>query len=306
MTLQQLRYLCEVVDQGFNVTLAARRLHTSQPGISAQIRQLERELGTDILVRRGNRLLGLTEVGMNIVAYARRVLGEATNLRSAAEEFRQAESGQLTVATTHLHARYALLDVIRAFSKKHPGVRLSLVQGSIPEIDRHVLSGHADIGLSTGSDPVPKELVLLPAYALSRSVIAPTGHPILAEKKITLKHIAQYPLIVYDTNFSSGATVFEAFRHRGLEPNVVLTAIDADVIKAYVGAGLGIAVLQTMAYDPAIDRKIAARPADHLFAPSITQIALRRDRYLRRHVIEFIEMVAPKWTRDAVEKRLRS
>ncbi|MGE0557144.1 MAG: LysR substrate-binding domain-containing protein [Burkholderiales bacterium] len=305
MKLQQLRYLCSVVEHGFNITEASQALFTSQPGISKQIRQLERELGVEILDRQGNRIIGLTDAGRELVAAAQRLLIDSRELKKIAASFSLADSGSLKVATTHLHARYPLLPVISAFSKKFPKVRLGLFQGPPAEIASRVAGGLADIGITTGpADPDP-QLVMLPAYHIHRCLITPPGHRLLKVPRISLAEIARHPLIVYDANFSSGWTVSQAFEKHQISPNVVLSATDADVIKAYVAAGLGVAILQSMAYDPKKDTDIRAVSVDHLIPPSMTHIVLRKGKFLAQYMFDFIEMFSKNWTPVQVRNALR-
>jgi LysR family cys regulon transcriptional activator len=305
MKLQQLRYLCEVVERGFNITEAANALHTSQPGVSKQIRLLERELGVEILARQGQRITGLTGPGRELVDAAQRLLVDAQELKHMAENLAAPGRGSLTVATTHLHARYPLLPVISRFVEKHPGVRLSLFQGPPAAIADRVVAGLADIGITTGPEQPSAQLVMLPAYRIHRCLIAPPGHPLLKLKKPSLAQIAAYPLIVYDANFSSGWTVTRAFERARLRPNIVLSATDADVIKAYVGAGLGVAILQSMAYDPRKDTEVCGVPVDHLIAPSMTYVLLRKGKYLTTHLLDFVEMYSKRWTPPLVRAALK-
>ncbi len=309
MKLQQLRYLCAVVDQGFNVTAAAQTLFTSQPGVSKQIRQLERELGVEILFRQGNRIVGLTDPGRELVAAAQRLLIDSREMQKIAAGYSTADSGSLRVATTHLHARYPLLPVIKAFSKKYPKVSLNLFEAPPAEIASRVSDGQADIGITTGPADADDRLVMLPAYRIGRCLITPPGHPLLKLSRITLAAIAKHPLIVYDSSFSSGWTVTQAFEKQRLTPKIVLSATDADVIKAYVASGLGVAILQSMAYDPKADSGIRAVPVDHLIAPSTTHIMLRTGKYLTRYMFDFIEMFSKKWppalVRNALRRNLR-
>lgn len=309
MKLQQLRYLCAVVDHGFNVTAASQALFTSQPGVSKQIRQLERELGVEILLRQGNRIAGLTDPGRELVAAAQRLLIDSRELQKIAEGYSAVDSGRLRVATTHLHARYPLLPVISAFSKKYPKVSLSLFEGPPAEIASRVSDGQADIGITTGPADADPRLVMLPAYRIGRCLITPPGHPLLKPRRVTLAAIARHPLIVYDPSFSSGWTVTQAFEKQRLTPKIVLSATDADVIKAYVASGLGVAILQGMAYDPKADTGIRAVPVDHLIAPSTTHIMLRSGKYLTRYMFDFIEMFSKKWppalVRNALRRNLR-
>jgi LysR family transcriptional regulator, cys regulon transcriptional activator len=305
MKLQQLRYLCQVIESRFNISEAAGLLGTSQPGISKQIRMLEQELGLDILVRSGNRIIGMTEAGKQLVGEAQRVLAGALQLEEIAREFKNQDEGQLTVATTHLHARYSLLTVIKNFTKLYPQVQLKLLQRVVSEITDAVASGEADIGISTGSDDLARHCVALDACRLHRSIITPLDHPLLHQKgRLTLRDIAAHPLIVYNSKLSSGSTVQQAFDAAGIRPHIVLSAMDADVIKAYVAAGLGIAVLQRLAYDPSRDTEIGALGADHLFPASRAKLIINRTKFLRHYMFDFIKMVAPRWTPDKVRETL--
>ena len=307
MKFHQLRYLCQVVECRFNVTDAAGILHTSQPGISKQIRLLERELGVDILVRSGNRIIGMTEAGERLVAAARRVLADSRQLEDIAREFTQGDRGELTVATTHLHARYSLLPVIREFVRIYPQVQLKLLQSVPVEITMSVSRGDADIGISTGSDELVRHCVALDAYRIHRCVVAPLGHPLLRRKRrLTLRDIAAHPLIVYESSLSSGSIVQDAFEGAGIRPVVVLKAMDADVLKAYVAAGLGVAVLQQLAYDATRDTEIGAVAVDHLFPPSTARLIVDRTKFLRRYMFDFIRMVAPRWTPGRVREALNA
>jgi LysR family cys regulon transcriptional activator len=309
MTLQQLRYLCGVVAADLSVSRAARALHTSQPGISKQIQMLERELGVDLLIRQGNRISGLTEAGADVLEVARRMLLDAEHLKRIGEELTHRQEGRLVVATTHIQARYLLRDVIRRFTVRYPEVRLTLRQGSPAQIAQWVVAGEADIGVA-GRPPEadsPPELAFLPGESFDRSVIALRNHPILrSRKKLTLAAVAAYPIITLDASFAGGAAVRDAFRAAGIAPNIVLSAIDVDIIKTYAELGLGIAIVPSVAYEPARDKKLAMRSAAHLFAPTVTQVELRRGNYLRSYMIDFIGMLQPRWDRAAIEKALRA
>jgi LysR family cys regulon transcriptional activator len=306
MNFQQLRYLHAIAGAGFNISRAAEALHTSQPGISKQISLLEREAGVDILVRKGNRVVGVTEPGEAILAVARRMLQDAENVRRIGEDFSRKSKGRMVVATTHIHARYVLRRVIRDFIRRHPAVRLVLRQGSPSQVARLVAAGEADIGVSSEppGEPVP-DLVSLPCFKLERSVIAPRHHPLLKEKRLTLKAIAKYPIVTYDASYVGGTAVARAFEKAGTEPNIVLTAIDADVIKTYVELGLGIAILPTVAYEPGRDRGLRALDARRLFEPTITRVEIRRDGYLRSYMYDFIAALSPGWDREAIDRMVR-
>lgn len=301
MKLQQLRYVRMVARQGLNVSEAAELLNTSQPGVSKQIRMLEEELNVDIFTRSGKRLVGLTEPGKIILRLAERMLAEAENIKQVAEEYTQESVGKLTVATTHTQARYALPRVVQAFREKYPDVRLSLHQGSPTQIAEQVASGEADIAIATEAIERYEELSLLPCYQWNRCVITPPGHPLLAQPPLTLEKIAQYPLVTYDFAFTGRTEMDRTFSDQGLAPNVVLTAIDADVIKTYVELGLGIGLVAKMAYDPVRDVNLRAIDAGHLFEPSTTNIGIRRGSYLRGYTYDFIELFAPHLTREVID-----
>ncbi|HEX2830887.1 MAG TPA: CysB family HTH-type transcriptional regulator [Burkholderiales bacterium] len=305
MKLQQLRYLREVVRRGLNVSEAAEALYTSQPGISKQIRMLEDELGVQILVRHGKRVVDLTEPGRIIVEIADRMLKDADSLRAVGQEFGTEDTGALTLATTPTQARYALPPVVQQFIKRHPRVRLSLREGSPEQIIELVTGGVVDIGIVTESYPEQPTLVLLPCYQWNRALIVPMDHPLLKEKPLTLEAIARYPIVTYDFAFNDDSPIRKAFDGRNLKPNVALTAVDADVIKSYVELGVGVGILAKMAYDEARDTKLRLLDAAQLFEPSTTRIAIRKNAYLRRYVYDFIELFAPHLSRSVVEKTMR-
>lgn len=305
MKLQQLRYLQEVARRGLNLSEAAAALYTSQPGISKQIRLLEDELGVKILVRNGKRVVDITEPGRIILEIAERILRDTENLKQVGREFSAEGSGALTIATTHTQARYALPQVIRRFIQRYPKVRLSLREGSPQQLAALMLAGEADIAIVTEAYAEYEELITLPCYQWNRCVITPLKHPLLKERQITLEAVAAYPIITYDFAFTGDSPIKRAFDARGIKPNVALTAIDADVIKAYVELGLGVGILAKMAFDPARDLGLRLIDASHLFEPSTTRIGIRRNTYLRGYVYDFIEMFAPHLTRRVVDATLR-
>ena len=301
MKLQQLRYLTEVVKQNLNLSGAAEALHTSQPGISKQIRLLEDELGVEIFVRNGKRVTAVTPPGKTILEIAQRILHEAENLKQAAQDFSNQDGGRLTIATTHTQARYALPNVIQRFTKRYPKVKLGLIQGNPVQICQYAISGQADFCIATEAIDTFEELVMLPCYNWNRCVVAPPGHPILKQKKLAIADIAKYPIITYDFAFTGRSQINRAFEAKGLTPNVVLTAIDSDVIKTYVALGLGIGILANMAFDPARDKNLRALDASHLFESSTTRIGVPRRAYLRGYIYDFIEMFAPQLSRKVVD-----
>jgi LysR family cys regulon transcriptional activator len=301
MNLQQLRYLNEIVRRGLNVSGAADALYTSQPGISKQIKLLEEELGIQIFVRNGKRIVAMTEPGKGIFAIAQRMLHDAENLKQVAQEFQAQDTGHLTLATTHTQARYALPPVVKKFMTRYPKVQLALHQGNPTQIAEQVLSGEADVAIATESLTQYDGLITLPCYQWHHCVIVPSAHPLLDDTPLTLAKIAQYPIITYDFAFSGRGKINAAFDQAGIIPNVALTAIDADVIKTYVELGLGIGILADIAFIPDRDQHLRMIPAQHLFQPSTTRIAFRKNEYLRGYVYDFIQLFAPKLTRDVVE-----
>ncbi|MCU0870092.1 MAG: HTH-type transcriptional regulator CysB [Burkholderiales bacterium] len=304
MKLQQLRYVCEVVRSDLNLSKAALMLHTSQPGISKQIIQLEDELGVKIFVRAGKRLTGLTEPGQQIFEIAQRILLEARNLKEVTSEFHEETTGQLVIATTHTQARYVLPPVVQRFREAWPQVRLALRQGSPTQIAQMVLQGEADLAIATEALDQYDALVMLPVYEWNRCAVMPAGHPLLETRRLTLKALARWPIITYDFAFTGRSRMNRAFEAEGLVPDIVLTAIDADVIKTYVSLGMGVGIIAHMAFEPDRDTGLRAMDASHLFEPSVTRIGLRRNAYLRGFVHAFVEMFAPHLTRAAVETAL--
>jgi LysR family cys regulon transcriptional activator len=302
MKLQQLRYLTEVAKRGLNVSEAAEALHTSQPGVSKQIRALEEELGVQVFSRHGKRLVEITEPGKAVIAIAERILSEAQNLRRAGEEYANEKLGTLTVAATHTQARYALPTAVAAFKKRYPDVRFVIHQGNPTQICEQVLAGEADLCVATEAISLYPDLVSMPVYQWNRCVVVPAKHPLLKKSPLTLEALAQHPIVTYDFAFANRSLVQKAFQARGLEPNVVLTALDSDVIKTYVELGLGVGILANMAFDPERDRALRCIDASHLFESSTTRLGIKRGAYLRRYAYEFIELFAPHLPRKVVER----
>ena len=304
MNFQQLRYVRETVRQGLNLTEAANKLFTSQPGVSKQIRELENELGVEIFVRRGKRLVALTEPGRMVVKIVDELLLLADNLKGTAREFQDQASGTLAVATTHTQARYALPAVVRQFKRRYPKVHLTLKQGNPPQLAEMVLAGEADLAIATEAlDHYPK-LLALPGYQWNHCVVVPVKHPLAKAERVTLEDIARYPIITYDPAFAGRTHVDDAFAARGLKPDVVLSAIDADVIKTYVELEMGIGIVAAMAFDPKRDRGLRALDASHLFKSNTTRIAIRRGAYLRGYAYAFIELFSPQLSREVIDAAL--
>ncbi len=305
MNFNQLRFVRETVRRDFNLTLVADALHTSQPGVSKAILEFEDELGFPIFVRRGRRLTALTEPGRAILPMIERLLQEAENLKRTGRDFAATEEGDLTIATTHTQARYALPKVVQAFRAAHPRVRVALRQGTPRQLAELVLHGEADVAVATEAIADTEGLVSVPCYTWQHVAIAPRGHPLiarLADKPLTLEALAPYPIVTYDAAFAGRRKIDEAFAHRRLVPDVVLAAIDADVIKTYVEAGLGVGLVASIAYDPARDANLVAMPAGHLFGSQVTHLAVKRGATLRGYVHHFIQLVAPDVDRAMIER----
>src|SRR5580704_17448523 len=305
MKLQQLRYVLEIVRQNNHLSAAAEALHTSQPGVSRQILLLEAELGFEIFQRTRNRIIGVTEPGRLVLDIAKRVVTDVDALRSVKEDVNSGNSGTFTEATTHTQARYVLPMVIEQFVSKFPEVQLVLKQGNPEEICSLVDTGEADLAIGTDTLVEFPNLVRLPCFSLPRSVVAKAGHPILKVKDLTLKDVASYPIISYDPRYSGRWRVMKAFKNAGLEPKIILSAIDADVCKTYIELGLGIGILTTITFDAKRDTGLRARSADHLFEPSTIIISLRSNTYLRPYILDFIKTVAPKLTSAVVRRALQ-
>jgi len=305
MKLQQLRYLVEVARRGLNVSEAALALHTSQPGVSKQIRALEDELGVEVFERRGKRLTALTEPGKAVIEIAERVLAETANLKRAGAEFADEKLGTLTIATTHTQARYALPQAVAAFKRRYPGVRLLIHQGNPTQICEQVIAGEADLAIATEAIADHPELVSLPCHRWNRCVVVPPRHALLKAKPLTLEALAAHPIVTYDFAFANRSLVQKAFEAKDLSPNVVLTALDADVIKTYVELGLGVGIMAQMAFDAKRDRGLRAIDASHLFESSTTRLGIKRGAWLRRYAYDFIEFFAPHLPRALVERAAR-
>lgn len=304
MTLQQLRFVRETVRQGLNLTEAAHALYISQPGISKQIKELEKELGVQIFARHGKRFTGLTEAGKAALEVIERLLLEVDNLRETAREFAGAGTGGLTIATTHTQARYALPRVVHAFRNRFPGVRLALLQGSPTQIAALVVRGEANLAIATEALDQYPELLALPGYHWNHSVIVPAGHPLATVERLSLEELARYPVVTYSAEFAGRTHIDRAFRAKGLTLEPVLEALDADVIKTYVEIGLGVGIIAAMAFDPVHDRALQAIDARHLFESNTTRVAVRRGAYLRGYVYDFIELFAPQLTRAAIRSAI--
>jgi LysR family cys regulon transcriptional activator len=304
MNLRQLRYLAEVVRHRLNVTAAAASLYTSQPGVSKQIRLLEQELGVEIFERSGKHLSRVTPAGEAIIKMAIRALIEVDGIRDAAREVGDPKSGSLAIATTHTQARYALPPVIHTFIRRYPRVVLHIHQGNPAQILEMTADGTVDLAILTEPLNHADELVMMPCCRWSRAVVTPCDHPLREEHPLTLEAVAEYPLLTYVFGFTGRSQLDMAFRSRGLTPNVIFTATDADVVKTYVRVGLGVGIIAKMAYDTRTDADLCVLDARHLFESSVTKIGFRRGFVPRGYMFDFIELFAPHLSRSTVERVL--
>jgi LysR family cys regulon transcriptional activator len=305
MNFQQLRSVREAVRSGFNLTEVAGILHTSQPGVSRQIRELEEELGVEIFVRAGKRLTGLTPPGVALLPVVERLLLDCENLKRAGHDFSSRLDGQLSVAATHSQARYALPHVVKDFRDRYPGVTLHLHQGSPKQVAAMLLSGEADIGVATEALTEFPQLVTLPCYHWTHSIVVPPGHPLLEhDGPVTLQQLARYPIITYELGYTGRSHIDDAFRGADLKPDVVLTAMDADVIKTYVELGMGVGIVASVALDADRDKNLRILDAGHLFQVNVTRLGLRQGAWLRGYAYSFIELFVPTLTKAVVAKAL--
>lgn len=306
MNFQQLRIIREAVRQNFNLTEVANALFTSQSGVSKHIKDLEDELGIELFIRRGKRILGLTDPGKELASIAERVLLDAKNIRGLAERFTNGDRGNLSITTTHTQARYALPEIIGRFKAEFPKVHLTLHQASPGEIVSMLLAGDADLGIATEAlDDVP-ELASFPFYTWNHGVIVPAGHPLAEAEPLTLNQIAAYPIITYHEGFTGRGRLDAAFATAGLAPDIVLSALDADVIKTYVEVGLGIGIIASVAFNPAKDSGLRLLHCDHLFEKNTAWIALRKGHYLRGFVYRFLEQCDPQLTPETIKEAILS
>ena len=296
MNLQQLRIIAEAVQRELNLTEVAKALHTSQSGVSKHIMDLEVELGIDIFVRRGKRLVELTEPGKELVDLVNRIMLDVKSIKGVAEQFSSRDTGQLTLATTHTQARYSLPPVVSEFKKAFPNVQLVLHQGGPSELVAMLMAGDADVAIATDAlDNIP-EFATFPYYSWHHTVIVPAGHPLDGKRQATIEEIAEFPIITYSEGFTGRGRVDEAFANAKLSPNIVMSALDADVIKAYVELGLGIGIVAAMAFNADRDKALRMVPSEHLFEASTTSIAVRRGAYLRDFICRFVQLCVPSIT----------
>lgn len=306
MKLQQLRCIFEVVQNDFNISKAANSLHTSQPGVSKQIQLLEDEVGVQIFQRNGKRLTGLTEPGQQVFDSIAEIIREEKNIKRVSEEYEKKDTGNFTIATTHTQARYKLPNVVEEFVKKYPKINLNIHQGNPSQVTEQIVNGDADVGIATESIGLHDKIFCIPCYSWNRIIVMPKSHPLNEEKIITLEHLATYPLITYDYAFTGSTIVSKVFKESNLKPNIMLTAIDADVIKTYVNLNLGIGLIAEMAFDSSKDIDLISRDVSHLFPLSTTYLGIRKDTFIRASTFDFIKMFTPQMSEYELRQYLQN
>lgn len=305
MKLQQLRFVAAIAKHGLNISETAKHLYTSQPGVSKQLHMLEAELGTALFTRTGKNLTGLTEAGRLIIQAADEILAKVNDIRQIAEETRNNSSGKLAIGTTHNQARYTLPPVIKEFMSRYPGITLAIHQGTPAQMAEMASKGQVDLVVTTEVKDRFRNLILLPCHTWSRTLLVLPDHPLVRQRPdITLADVSAYPIVTYVPGFSGRSQMDNAFENLGLQPDIVLAATDADVIKTYVRLGLGVGIVARMAYDQEADRDLVALDATHLFEPSVTKVGFRWDMFITGYVADFIQMLSPLLTREAIEQAI--
>ena len=304
MKLQQLRCIFQIVQSDFNISKASEALNTSQPGVSKQIKLFENEIGILIFQRNGKRLIGLTEPGEAVLNSIEAILQESNNIKVISEEFIEKDQGTFTIATTHTQARYKLPRVVEEFVKKYPKINLNIHQGNPSQVTDQIISGVADVGIATESINLSENIYTIPCYQWNRCIVMPKNHPLTKVRHITLEDLAAYPMITYDYAFTGSTIVSEVFKNANIEPNIMLTAIDADVIKTYVSLNMGIGLIAEMAYDSTKDNPMVSKDVSHLFPLSTTYIGIRRDNFLRKYTSDFIQMFIPQTSEKELKQIL--
>ena len=296
MKLQQLKCVYQIVQNDFNISKAAEFLNTSQPGVSKQIQLLEGEVGIKIFQRNGKRLTGLSNAGNDLYKSISAIIREVSNIKNISHEHESDDTGSFTIATTHTQARYKLPKVVEAFVKKYPKIDLNIHQGDPSQVTEQILKGDADVGIATESIGHNENIICIPCYSWNRVLVFPKNHALSSIKEITLQNIASYPMITYDYAFTGSTIVSKVFKEANISPNIMLTAIDADVIKTYVELNLGVGLIAEMAYDKNKDSALQSKDVSHLFPTSTTYIGIRKETFVRGYVYEFIKMFTPDIT----------
>ena len=305
MNLHQFKFVQEAVRRNLNLTDTAKALHTSQPGVSKAIIELEDELGVEIFARHGKRIKRITEPGTHVLKSIDIILREIHNLKRIGEQFSNQDSGTLSIATTHTQARYVLPEPVAKLRQAYPKVNISLHQGSPTQVAEMLLNDAADIGIATESLTQFEDLVSMPCYEWQHVLVMPKGHPLAALERIRLEDLVQHPLVTYHPTFTGRSRIDVAFGNRGLKPNIVLDAIDSDVIKTYVGLGMGVGIVAQMAGDKdGVGPDMVMRPAGYLFGSNVARVAFKRGAYLRLYVLRFAELLSPNLSRDLIAKAM--
>jgi LysR family cys regulon transcriptional activator len=294
MKLQQLKYLLAIADNGLNITAAAERLYTSQPGVSKQLKLLEEELGVQLFTRKGKSLDRVTDAGSRVISRARVIMQEVEHIRSFATEYFREEEGTLTIGTTHTQARYVLPRIVQEFRRRYPRVSLTLHQGTSEQIACMVDDNEIDIAIATGNNELFSNLLMVPGYQWDRKILVPKNHELAKiDRNVTLADIAKYPLVSYVFSFGGDSALHRAFASQGLKPEIVFTARDADVIKTYVRMGMGVGIIAGMAHEHTDNHDFATIETTGLFPRSTTWIGFRRNQTLRLYLMNFIQLFAP-------------
>jgi LysR family cys regulon transcriptional activator len=305
MNLHQFRFVQEAVRRNLNLTEAAKALHTSQPGVSKAIIELEDELGVEIFARHGKRIKRVTEPGQHVLQSIEVILREVQNLKRIGEQFSKQDSGKLSIATTHTQARYVLPQPVAKLRQIYPKVGIELHQGSPDQVAQMLMTDVAEIGIATESLSQYEDLVTLPCYEWQHVLVLPFGHPLLDKERIHLEDLAKVPLITYHPSFTGRTRIDRAFAARQLAPNIVLEAIDSDVIKTYVKLGMGVGIVAEMAMaGEEKSPELVARPAGDLFGQNIARVAFKRGVYLRHFVLRFAELLSDRLSRDLIQKAM--
>jgi len=305
MNLHQFKFVQEAVRRNLNLTDTAKALHTSQPGVSKAIIELEDELGVEIFARHGKRIKRITEPGTHVLKSIDIILREIHNLKRIGEQFSNQDSGTLSIATTHTQARYVLPEPVAKLRQAYPKVNISLHQGSPTQVAEMLLNDAADIGIATESLTQFEDLVSMPCYEWQHVLVMPKGHPLAALERIRLEDLVQYPLVTYHPTFTGRSRIDVAFGNRGLKPNIVLDAIDSDVIKTYVGLGMGVGIVAQMAVDKdGVGPDMVMRPAGYLFGSNVARVAFKRGAYLRLYVLRLAELLSPNLNRNLIAKAM--
>ncbi|NVJ61274.1 MAG: LysR family transcriptional regulator [Gammaproteobacteria bacterium] len=302
MKLQQLRYLLAIADNGLNITAASEKLYTSQPGVSKQLKLLEEELGLRLFSRNGKSLDGVTHAGNLVLEKAASIMTEVENIKRLANELQNEQEGSLSIGTTHTQARYVLPDILQAFRKRYPDVKLNLHQGTSEQIAEMMKTGLIDFAVASSSGAKSTDTVSLPCYHWDRAILMPKDHPLTQLDDIELHDLAEYPIITYVFNQNGHSSFRDAFAHEGLKPNIAITARDADVIKTYVRKGLGVGIAASMAYDPEVDNDLVAVSTHDILPSCTTWLGFREEQYFRSYMYDFIEMLAPHLNRSTVDR----